>query len=159
MAANDVSVSVPPEFDEAGIKPLAYGQPELPKATSYAALARQIERDGIQDEAGNDLARPDWVGAQAFARQFVNPAHAPAAPVKVPLFKHLQAGTVALVHSHVFLTRINPSLLNPRVAPLIAIPEADSNGRVAVGWAPEDVSDDPTGPERRASRARARSTR
>lgn len=145
MAANDVSV--PPEFDQIGIKPLAYGQPEIPKATSYAALARQVERDGIQDEAGNDLARPDAEGAQALARQFVNP-RTTAAALKAPLFKHLQAGTVALVHSPVFLTRVNPSLLNPRVAPYIAIPEADRGGHVAVGWAPEDVSEDPAGQER-----------
>ena len=66
MAANDVTV--PPEFDEVGIKPLAYGQPELAKATSYAALARQIERDGVKDEAGTELARPDSNSAQALAR-------------------------------------------------------------------------------------------
>ena len=118
MAANDVTV--PPEFDEVGIKPLAYGQPELAKATSYAALARQIERDGVKDEAGTELARPDGKSAQALARQFADPRTTGIA-LKVPLFKHLQAGTVALVHSQVLMTRVNPSLLNPRVAPLMAI--------------------------------------
>ena len=66
----------------------------------------------------------------------------------MPLFKHLQAGTVALVHSQVLMTRVNPSLLNPRVAPLMAIPDADSNGRVAFSWAPEDVHEDPDAPQR-----------
>src|SRR5690349_3843314 len=111
MAATDVTV--PPEFDEAGIKPLAYGQPELAKAPSYTALARQIEREGVRDEAGTELARPEGAGAYTLARQFVDPRITGIA-LKVPLFKHLQAGTVALVHSPVLMTRVNPSLLNPR---------------------------------------------
>jgi hypothetical protein len=152
MAANEVITAVPPEFDEAGIKPLAYGQPELPKATSYTALARQIERDGIQDEAGNDLARPDTDGAQALARPFVHPRNTGAA-LKVPQFKHLQAGTVAMVNSPVFLTRVNPSPLNPRVGPMIEIPKADSEGRVAVSWAPADVHVDATASERLVQKA------
>jgi hypothetical protein len=147
MAANETRNSVPPEFDEAGIKPLAYGQPELPKATTYSALARQVERDGVQDEAGNDLARPDSDGAQALARQFIHPRTAGAA-LKAPMYKHVQAGTVAMVHSPVLLTRVNPSLLNPRVGPMIAIPKADTSGRVAVGWAPVDVDVDATANER-----------
>jgi hypothetical protein len=139
--------NVPAEFEEAGIKPLAYGQPELPKATAHKALARQIERDGLKDEAGNELAKPDAASAEGLARMFVYPRTA-AAALKAPLYKHLQAGTVALVHGVVFLTRINPSLLNPRVSPMLAIPRADSNGRVAAGWAPFDVSVDLDAKER-----------
>lgn len=139
---------VPAEFEEAGIKPLAYGQPELSKATAYKALARQIERDGVKDEAGNELAKPDSASAEALGRMFVYPRSAAAAALKAPLYKHLQAGTVALVHGVVFLTRINPSLLNPRVSPMLAIPRADSDGRVAAGWAPFDVSVDPDADER-----------
>ena len=135
MATNDTisDHNVPAEFEDAGIKPLAYGQPELPKATAHKALARQIERDGVKDEAGNELAKPDPASAEALARMFVHPRTAAAAALKAPLYKHLQAGTVALVHGVVFLTRVNPSLLNPRVSPMLAIPRADSDGRVAAG--------------------------
>ena len=147
MATNDLTSEVPSEFDEAGIKPLAYGQPELVKAPTYKALARQIEKDGIQDEVGNDLAVPDADAAAALARQFVYP-RTMAMAFKVPIFKHLQAGTVALVHGPVLLTRVNPSLLNPRVGPMIAIPKADGSGRVAMSWAPADVSVDPDASER-----------
>jgi hypothetical protein len=151
MPTNEVTSSVPPEFEEAGIKPLAYGQPELPKATSYTALARQIEREGIQDEAGNVLARPAAEGALALARQFAHPRTTGAA-LKAPMYKHVQAGTIAMVHSPVLLTRVNPSLLNPRVGPMISIPKADGDGRVAVSWAPADVSEDPSGSERLVQR-------
>ena len=150
MATNDTisDHNVPAEFEEAGIKPLAYGQPELPKATAHKALARQIERDGVKDEAGNELAKPDPASAEALARMFVYPRTAAAAALRAPLYKHLQAGTVALVHGVVFLTRVNPSLLNPRVSPMLAIPRADSDGRVAAGWAPFDISVDPDADER-----------
>ena len=150
MATNDTisDHNVPAEFEEAGIKPLAYGQPELPKATAHKALARQIERDGVKDEAGNELAKPDPASAEALARMFVHPRTAAAAALRAPLYKHLQAGTVALVHGVIFLTRVNPSLLNPRVSPMLAIPRADSDGRVAAGWAPFDISVDPDADER-----------
>ncbi len=140
--------SVPVEFEEAGIKPLAYGQPELAKATSYSALARQIERNGIQDEAGNDLAKSDKATAEALARQFVYPKGAAAAAFQAPIYKHLQAGTVALVHGPVLLTRVNPSPLNPRVGPMLTIPRPNQAGRVSVSWAPADVEVDPQADER-----------
>ncbi len=139
--------TVPPEFEEAGIKPLTYGQPELPKAPAYNAMARQIERDGIQDEAEREIARPAGDGARALARVFAYPKTA-AMTLKSPLYKHVQAGTVAMIHSPVFLTRVNPSLLNPRVGSMIAIPKADADGRVAVGWAPADVTEDHEASER-----------
>jgi hypothetical protein len=148
MASNSNSNAVPVEFQEAGIKPLAYGQPELAKAQSYKALARQIERIGIQDEAGNDLAKPDSATADAIARQFVYPKTTAAAAFKAPIYKHLQAGTVALVHGPILMTRVNPSPLNPRVGPMIAIPKPDDEGRVSVSWAPTDVEVDPDTDER-----------
>ncbi|HTU13678.1 MAG TPA: hypothetical protein VMF31_00645 [Solirubrobacterales bacterium] len=153
MNPNETSRSVPAEFEEAGIKPLAYGQPELAKATSYKSLSRQIERDGIQDEAGNDLARPDTESSGALGRQFAAPRTTAAAAFKAPIYKHLQAGTVALVHGPVILTRVNPNLLNPRVGPMVAIPEMDSSGRVAVGWATTDVDVDVNAPERLVQQA------
>lgn len=147
MLANDAATSVPAQFDEAGIKPLAYGQPEFQRASTYSALARQLEREGIQDEAGNVLARPNSEGAQALSRLFVHP-RATAVAAKAPFLKHVQAGTVAMVHSPAFMTRVNPSLLNPRVGPMIAIPKPGDDGRVAVGWAPADVTEDLTATER-----------
>jgi hypothetical protein len=142
------SNSVPVEFEEAGIKPLTYGQPELAKAPSYNALARQVARNGIQDEAGNDLARPDKESADAIARQFVYPKDTAAAAFQAPIYKHLQAGTVALVHGPVLLTRVNPSPLNPRVGPMLNIPRPAKDGRVSVSWAPADVEVDPKADER-----------
>jgi hypothetical protein len=154
MSSNGSShSSVPPEFEEAGIKPLAYGQPELAKAISYKALSRQIERNGVQDEAGNHLAEPDGDTAEALARQFVYPKGTAAAAFQAPIYKHLQAGTVALVHGPVLLTRVNPSPLNPRVGPMIAIPKPDEAGRVSVSWAPADVEVDPEVDERLRQRA------
>jgi len=153
MVPNSTENSVPVEFEEAGIKPLAYGQPELAKATSYSALARQVERDGIQDEAGNDLARPDKATAEALARQFVYPRGTAAAAFQAPIYKHLQAGTVALVHGPVLLTRVNPSPLNPRVGPMLTIPRPNRAGRVSVSWAPTDIEVDPQADERLLQRA------
>jgi len=145
--------SVPVEFEEAGIKPLAYGQPELAKAPSYNALARQITRTGIQDEAGNELAKPDKESAEAIARPFVYPKDTAAAAFQAPIYKHLQAGTVALVHGPVLLTRVNPSLLNPRVGPMLDIPRPSGDGHVSVSWAPADVEVDPQADERLLQKA------
>ena len=58
----------------------------------------------VPDEIAYFIIRPQ--GANAITIDIGYCFHPSA--LKVPLFKHLQAGTVALVHSPVFLTRINP---------------------------------------------------
>jgi hypothetical protein len=115
MAANDIHSS-PTRVRRGGNQAAGLWPAGVPEGDK---LRRAGAADRARRDTGRGRERPGsarWRG-RAGVRAPVRHPRTTAAALKVPLFKHLQAGTVALVHSHVFLTRINPSLLNPRVAP------------------------------------------
>jgi hypothetical protein len=135
--------NVAPEFDDAGIKPLVHGIPELPKAAQSSALARKIKREGIRAHDGTQIAEFDDTGAAMLAWPWAYPAQI-AGQLAAPQAVTVQAGTLYYVTGLVLTTRVMPPYHNSRARSKLAIPSIDAHGRVNFPWPTRDVQPDPT---------------
>lgn len=125
---------------EAGVHLTPYALPGYPRAAETGRLKRQISR-GIPLPSAEVLVYNDEM-IDALAGGWLYPDQM-VPQFKAPRYKSTRAGMAATVSGLMAVTSLQTNPFNPRPNTKLAIPDADSNGRVAMPWAPTDRKTDP----------------
>ncbi|MGN6373673.1 MAG: hypothetical protein ACTHM1_11920 [Solirubrobacteraceae bacterium] len=129
-----------PLLREHGVFLTPYDLPDLPRAADVNKVKKQIEK-GIRMPSGNvvsysadmvDALAAPWLQPELMVAQF-----------RSPRFKPTRAGMAATVTGLAAAPLLQTNLFNPRALTKLSIPSSDSEGRVAVPWAPTDRRIDP----------------
>lgn len=125
---------------EEGVHLIPYGLPDYPRASEVTRLHRQIAR-GIPMASG-DVIEHDRDMVAALANGWLYP-ELMIPQFRAPRYKSTRAGMAATVSGLMAFTALQTNPFNPRPNAKLAIPTADTNGRVAMPWAPTDRKVDP----------------
>lgn len=125
---------------EHGVVLMPYGLPEIPKAADQNRLRKQIEK-GIPMPSGSVITYSEEM-VEALALPWLQP-ELMKAQFASPRFKPTRAGMAATVTGIAAMPLLQVNLFNPRASMKLSIPQAESDGRVPIPWAPTDRRSDP----------------